>query len=180
MVFMERQNLADDKLCVEPAKMWQLHTQLTRLGEGWWKYSGAQAVTFQGRAPHHPPSNPPLWHRRQWRPEICWNIWSNCFQSCRQYSTLTFSLNIAIIAVGTDASCTNSVCGQLDCEILFVFARAISWFDSYLMHVAVIFKCAMARVIGVPVNKVQELTDGSAFCFTKTLPRQPLSECRAK
>ena len=27
------------------------------------------------------------------------------------------------------------------------------------MHVAVIFKCAMARVIGVPVNKVQELTD---------------------
>ena len=25
------------------------------------------------------------------------------------------------------------------------------------MYVAVIFKCAMARVIGVPVNKVQEL-----------------------
>ena len=48
------------------------------------------------------------------------------------------------------------------------------------MYVAVIFKCAMARVIGVPVNKVQELTDGSAFCFTQTLPRQPLSECRAK
>ena len=37
---------------------WQLHTQLTRLGEGWWKYSGALAVTFQGRAP--PPHPTPL------------------------------------------------------------------------------------------------------------------------
>ena len=44
------------------------------------------------------------------------------------------------------------------------------------MYVAVIFKCAMARVIGVPVNKVQELTDGSAFCFTQTLPRHCLGK----
>ncbi len=45
---------------------WQLHTQLTRLVEGWWKYSDALAVTFQSRAPHHPPIKPPLVAQEAW------------------------------------------------------------------------------------------------------------------